>query len=199
MPFGDKWRKQNASYWEDMAARCEGLPFTAVLAQGVRDCRSIIEIGCGAGHLAAEFRAAGFAGSYWGCDISQAAVDAARVRLGPDCRLEVGQFEHLAEELGRVPMADVAVARSVIQHQPHWLPLVDAALGYAPRVLLGVSRDIYFKETGEHEPRSRGTFYDVKISLEALEREASEAGLSCHLTRMQGPRGPEVVIELQVR
>jgi SAM-dependent methyltransferase len=198
MAFGNKWRKHTAAYWDAMAARCEGLPFTASLVRRVRDSHSIIEIGCGAGHLAAEFLAAGFAGSYWGCDISPAAVAAARERLGHVVSLAAGQFESLSRE-GLVPSADVVVARSVIQHQAHWLPLVEAALAHAPRILLGISRDIYFKEMGEHEPHLRGTFYDVRISLEALSREADRAGLTCAFERLQGRRGPEVVIDLARR
>lgn len=194
MPFGDKWRKEPASYWDAMAKRCVDLPMNDRLRSEVLRSASVIEIGCGAGHFAESFFAAGFAGSYWGCDFSPAAAEAARTRLARGV-VEIGQFEELSA-LGKVPSAGLAVARSVIQHQRHWLPLVQAALQHAPRILLGISRSIYFKESGEHEVQDRGNFYDVCISLDSIAREARDAGLACEFDRFDGPRGPEVVIGL---
>lgn len=195
MPFGDKWRRLPASYWDAMAERCENLPMNGHIVAEVLQCDSVIEIGCGAGHFAESFFAAGFRGRYWGCDIAIAAAEAASKRLGSLGVVEAGHFEKLAS-LGKVPKAGLVVARSVIQHQRHWLPLVQVALQHAPSVLLGVSRSIYFKESGEHDVRDRGTWFDVCISLEAMTREASAAGMRCGFTRFDGPRGPEVVVEL---
>jgi SAM-dependent methyltransferase len=193
--FGDNWRKQGPEYWDAMAARCADLPFNDLLIGEVLACRSLIEIGCGGGHLAQALATAGYRGTYWGCDISPAAVQAARARLGPDAIVAVGQFEQLSW-MGAVPRAELVIARSVIQHQQHWLPLVDAALRHAPRVVLGISRAIYFKANGEHDVQKRGSFYDVCISLEAMEREASQLGIACSFRHVDGRRGPEVVIAL---
>jgi SAM-dependent methyltransferase len=196
--FGDKWRRLPASYWDDMAERCASLPFNDLLTSEVVKRGSVIEIGCGAGHLAQAFFAAGFSGRYWGCDISRAAVLAAQQKLGARATFEPGQFEALSA-LQRVPRAEVVVARSVIQHQKHWYPMVATALRHAPLVLLGISRSIYFKETGEHEVRDRGSWFDVCISLEQMASEASAAGLECSFRRTEGERGPEVVIALKSR
>lgn len=193
--FGDNWRKLPRGYWDAMAKRCAGLPFNEVLKQAVLDRSSVIEIGCGAGHLAASFVAAGYRGRYWACDISPAASSAARGQLPAKFVVETGRFEELSAG-GRVPQAELVIARSVIQHQEHWLPLVKAALRHAPSVVLGVSRSIYFKETGEHEVNNRGHFYDVCISLDAMEREARAAGLDIDFSRTEGERGPEVVITI---
>jgi trans-aconitate methyltransferase len=195
MPFGDKWRHHGADYWDAMAERCADLPMNELLAAEVVSRKSVIEIGCGAGHLARMLIAAGFSGRYWGCDISRAAVLAAQQRLGAAATFEAGQFEVLSAA-HRVPSAEVVVARSVIQHQKHWFPMVATALRHAPRVVLGISRSIYFKESGEHEVTDRGSWFDVRISLEAMDREANDAALSCSFTRAEGSRGPEVVIAI---
>jgi SAM-dependent methyltransferase len=178
-----------------MYDRCRGLPINKALTSRLLKRQSIIEIGCGGGHLAGALLSAGYRGLYWGCDISPAAVKAAQKRLAKSAVLEVGQFEQLSEE-GKVPNADVAFARSVIQHQPHWLPLAEAMLRHAPIALFVIIRSIYFKPGGEHEPVNRGTFYDVCISLEALAREAAEAGMACQFKHTIGRRGPEVLISL---
>lgn len=193
--FGKKWMAHGVEYWDAMADRCVGLPINDVLLREVRDCKSIIEIGCGAGHLAGWFFANGFSGSYWGCDISLAAATAAGKRVGRAGLVEAGRFEDLSR-LGKVPTADLVVARSVVQHQPHWLPLAEAALDHAPRLLFGIIRSIYFKLDGEHEVHDRKTFYDVRISLKRMKQEASEAGMSCDFVHTEGRRGPEVVVVL---
>lgn len=193
--FGDNWRKLPRGYWDAMAKRCAGLPFNELLKQAVLSRSSVIEIGCGAGHLAASFVAAGYRGAYWACDISPAAAAAARGQMPSWFVVDTGRFEELSDA-GRVPQAEIVIARSVIQHQEHWLPLVQAALRHAPCVVLGVSRSIYFKETGEHEVSNRGHFYDVRISLEAMQLEATEAGLDVDFARLEGERGPEVVITI---
>lgn len=179
-----------------MYDRCRGLPVNKVLVSKLLGRQSIIEIGCGGGHLAEALLSAGYDGQYWGCDISPAAVKAAREKLPKAAVVEVGQFERLSEE-GKVPKAEVVFARSVIQHQSHWLPLAEAALQHAPIALFMIVRSIYFKKDGEHEPTDRGTFYDVCISLEALAREATEAGMAYQFTHTKGRRGPEVLISLQ--
>lgn len=196
MTFGDKWRKLPASYWDAMAERCVDLPFNDLIVRAALSSGSVIEIGCGAGHFAESVFAAGYTGNYWACDFSPAAAIAARERLGQRATVEVGQFEALSAS-GRAPVVDVVLARSVIQHQRHWLPLVRAALNHGSRVVLGISRAIYFKEDGEHELTDRKTWFDNRISLEAMQREAEDAGMRCDFERTHGSRGPEVVITVR--
>jgi trans-aconitate methyltransferase len=192
MPFGDKWRKQASDYWDAMADRCAGLRVDEVLAERVRQCGSLLEVGCGAGHTAELLFARGYAGTYWGCDISPAAIAAARSRLGDRATLEVGRLKELSAS-GDVPSADVLVARSVLQHQAHWLPFVETALQHAPLAMFIVIRNEFVKESGEHETRHRGSYYDVRLSIEAMYREASAAGIALDVSRIEGRLGPEVL------
>lgn len=192
MPFGDKWRKQASGYWDAMADRCAGLRVDEVLADRVLECRSLIEVGCGGGHTAELLFARGYAGAYWGCDISPAAIAAARSRLGDRATLEVGSLEELSVA-GAVPSADVLIARSVLQHQAHWLPFAKAALQHAPRALFVVIRDEFVKEAGEHETRHRGTYYDVRLSIDAMLREAGDAGIALDVSKTAGRLGLEVL------
>ena len=69
--FGNYWRAAGLGLWEGMAKRSDGLQTTQVIGREVRDRASMIEIGCGAGHVALECSKAGFQGETIGVATSR--------------------------------------------------------------------------------------------------------------------------------
>lgn len=192
MGYGDRWRRESATFWNQIAARSTGTTATEELLALLEGKTSVIEVGCGAGHLAAALFKRDFQGSYWGCDIGPRAIEAATVRLDhPRAQFAVGDFFDFARE-GAIPPAAVLFSREVVQHHAHWLPYVVVGLRFAEIVAFAVTRGSFLTESGAHRVEDRGEFYNVQISLPLLEREAAAAGIDCHLKRSKGPHGQEV-------
>jgi SAM-dependent methyltransferase len=203
--YGDRWKQAPASFWNDMAARSKGTRATEELLALASAKRSVVEVGCGAGHLAAQLFQSGFEGTYFGCDIGPSAIDAAvaRARALPTGSKDravfaVGDFFDLVRE-ERVPSAELVISRDAVQHHSHWLPLVVTGLRVAPAVALAITRSVFLTEDGHHRVLDKGEFFDTTYSLPLLEREAAAAGLGAVVYRTRGPHGAEAAIVFWTR
>lgn len=90
------------------SAEAQRLRFDVLLDVLDPRCASILDVGCGAGHLVEALEARGFAGRYLGVDALPEMVERARARR-PDRAFEVAALADLADG----PTFDVVVASGV--------------------------------------------------------------------------------------
>jgi SAM-dependent methyltransferase len=174
--FGDTWKSKDVRFWDGMWAKHCGSPMTEAILAEVAKAESVVEIGCGAGHLIHQAVERGWKGEYLGIDISQAALS--RARDGWKAAVPVdfvcGDFMDLACK--RPPWeADLVISRGVLQHQVHWMPMVATAMRFAPRVVMGVgyTTDREDRHLGGWDPLGH---YDVLVSLPRLRAESAASG-----------------------
>jgi hypothetical protein len=190
------WREKGPKFWDGMWAVHEGSVMTEAIIEYARTLDSVIEIGCGCGHIVGQMIKRGFEGRYLGFDISKAAVARTREVIAP--------LEHASaidgDFLTQVPLAqafeqrhgvrpEAVIARGVLQHQAHWAPMVLAGLRCADHVVMGIGyTTIGPRHVGGWK---RAGHYDVHISLPMLRYEAEAMGLYLTVTPMENPKRPK--------
>lgn len=139
-----------------------------ITLQAVKDSKSIIEFGCGTGHLCYNFSQLNEA-RYFGYDISTSAIEAAKKIFDNNERLSFSDQNILEEELHSY--FDLAISSNVIEHFKEPFPVVNKLLDLADRLLLLVPyneidlRDGYDSEGGAGHVYSftENSFKDYKI------------------------------------
>ena len=193
--FGDTWKAEDVAFWDRIWAKHCGSSMTEAILAEVEQASSVVEIGCGAGHLIHEAVARGWRGTYTGIEISQVATDCATRRLrrregGDGAYFVCADFMDVARRGPArrgithldVAAADLVISRGVLQHQVHWMPMVVAALRFAPRVVMGIgyTTDCPDRHLGGWH---RSGHYDVRVSLPCLRAEAAAAAVPLRSVR----------------
>lgn len=187
--FGATWRGQpDTRIWDEMWARHRQSAMTLRMLEEIAEHERVVEVGAGAGHMAAALVAGGWSGKYLGFEISpRAAAHAARALRGP--MVHVGDFvneEHVVEAIGFRPT--LVFSRGVLQHHLHWAPMVVAALRAAPLVLTGLG---YVNPGKRHQAVWKDGHYDTSFSVPLMRAEAAAMGLSLKVRAMPRPDRPQ--------
>jgi 2-polyprenyl-3-methyl-5-hydroxy-6-metoxy-1,4-benzoquinol methylase len=111
--------------------------------------RFVVEIGCGEGYVLAELQAAGVEADLLGVDLSPDAIEAARRRVAPPARLQVGDAREVvrtASAGGSEPGPDLVMMLEVLEHLPEPEEiLAELSETVSGHVLLSVPREPIFR------------------------------------------------------
>ena len=106
---------------------------------------AILEVGCGEGYVLAELQRAGVDAALTGVDLSPEAIGAARQRVAPPARLEVGDARALRRS-GATEPADLVMMLEVLEHLDDPAAMLDDLVGLTTDwVLLSVPREPLFR------------------------------------------------------
>jgi trans-aconitate methyltransferase len=131
----------------------------SIVAEEVRDCQEVVDLGCGPGHFPQMMRQKGIAVPYRGYDFSDVALDQARQKNLEDCEFHQANLY----EIGNIE-ASTFVCLEVLEHIEKDIELLESTVPTGATLFFSVPNYTssghvrVFKDTQEVADRYSGLF-----------------------------------------